>query len=996
MVGLEHAFIRVFAFAFAVGGCVRSEVVVCGDGRICPPATLCDDMHNRCVLAEQLTTCGGNPDGTVCNIGDVPTGLCRDGVCLEPFCGDGYVDSAEDCDGATMPKSDCQEVGFYDPGSLSCTDACLYDVTACTGKCGDDTIDGVEFCDGAPPTGSSCVDLGFDFGALGCSAFCTPALDNCGSIGWSSLGSPTIGFEALWGAAADDVWAGGSAGLYHWNGEVWSLVGGVTNVSVLWGLASNDVFATTANGLWHYDGTSWSEVDTDGLTLGTVHGTASNDLFASAGNGDLAHWNGSAWTIVASTGTFFVGDVFSPAPGQAWIAGMPAQDDEPGLWFWNGTNLTVANVAARGYYYSLWGSSASDVYAVGPDGAVAHFDGNTWSTISLGTETHFLAVGGTSANDVYVSGADVIYHFDGTGWSPMISRGIARAIWGSDSANVFVAADVIRRYRGSAWIYPQAPRGSTLFAVNRSGAETIAVGKQGVALVNNGVYWRATTTGTGQTLRGVWDRVAVGDGGTILSWNGSVWIPVSSSTTNDLYDVWGTSPSDIYAVGRGGALLHYNGSAWSSDPTWSGSDDLVAIAGDATTRWAVGTHAYRWTGSSWTLTEPTPDFLANDVYVDDAGDAWLISAAEVWRYTTSNGNWTNMRDGLPSTNYRSIAGGNGFVYIVGDDGSLSWDGNAWSALELPADIPKLKAVAPAGNAFVFVGEGLVVGINIGSFRTVGFPRAMLDQAAAAGEHDVWGCASGQLVHFDGIVWSTSDLSTMTLPGSPTSCVGVATDSAGGVFLVTELNVLRYATGAWTALGGTVALNDLAAAAASDVWGGSLSGPELFHYTGASWVDARPAGLQSPRDVWAGAANDVWVTGSSTTNTSDSVAFHWNGATWESTPAISADVSVIIGVGSGHAVGAGGQGQIWHWNGATWQSEPAAVLGVSTLAGSAADDVFAGADQLIHYDGTSWTPVRSPFQIYVARMVQSGRSTFGFGHDATYNGGAIRLYRSSSW
>lgn len=985
--------------AVLVAGCLRSEVVSCDDGRTCPAGTLCDDLHGRCILVDQLTSCGDNPDGSVCNIGDLPTGLCRDGICLEPFCGDGFVDPGEECDGQTMPASDCQGVGFYDPGPISCSEACRYNVTACTGRCGDTMINGGEFCDGSPPTGSSCVDLGFDFGSLGCTGFCTPALDACGTIGWSSLGSPALGFTAIWGSSATDVWAGGTAGLFHWNGDEWSPVTTpLGQVNRLWGLAANAVFAIGTNGVYRFDGTSWSKLDTGGRTLGAIHGTAANDLFA-VSSGDLVHWNGSAWSVVASTGSIYVPDVFSPAAGEAWLVGIHPQDGKPGLWHWDGTNLSVANVAARGEYYALWGSSASDVYAVGPQGKVVHFDGSTWSTISLATGTHFLAVGGTSASDVYVSGLDVIYHFDGTSWTPTITKGAAWAIWGSDSNNVFAAAEAIRRYRGDAWVYPTAPTGSTLYAVSTSSTgEMIAVGDQGVALVNNGPYWHTTSTHTLQTLRGVWERIAVGDAGTILTWNGSAWTAKSSGTTADLRDVWGASASDVYAVGLGGTMLHYNGTSWSPEPSWSGSDDLVAIAGKGATRWAVGAHPYRWTGSAWTLTEPYSGFgPVNDVFVDDDGAAWLVTSSEVWRYTTSGG-WTNMRENLPSTNYRSVHGGGGLVYVVGTSGTLFWSPDSWNTLVLPSELPKLDAVAVSsdGSLAVFAGEDLTVATNKYGLavRRVGTPSSPVSDAAAVNDHELWGCADGNLVHFDGVVWSMNSLSDMTLPGTPTQCTSVSLDPAGALLVATDVNVLRFSGGTWSSLGGQGGLWHIAGASATDVWAIETFTGVLVHYTGSSWSDALPPGLTNASDVWVGATNDVWVVGHDANNVATAV--HWNGSAWAAPATFTTTLSVIAGVEAGHAVAGGSGGLIWHWDSAAWQSRPANVIGVAALAGSSKKDVFAAGDQLSHYDGTSWTPVRTPDQTFFTQLVQTNRSTFGFAQSIGSQGDVIRLYRSTPW
>jgi hypothetical protein len=52
----------------------------------------------------------------------------------------------------------------------------------------------------------------------------------------------------------------------------------------------------------------------------------------------------------------------------------------------------------------IWGSSATDVFAVGEDGVVLHYDGAAW-TLATPTRAGLLGVWGSSPGDVYAVGA---------------------------------------------------------------------------------------------------------------------------------------------------------------------------------------------------------------------------------------------------------------------------------------------------------------------------------------------------------------------------------------------------------------------------------------------------------------------------------------------------------------------------------------------------------------------------------------------------------------
>jgi hypothetical protein len=103
--------------------------------------------------------------------------------------------------------------------------------------------------------------------------------------------------------------------------------------------------------------------------------------------------------------------------------------------------------------YGVWGSSGSDVFAVGELGTILHYDGTAWSTMSSGTTEQLYGVWGSSGSDVFAVGLHgSILHYDGTGWSAMSSgtgEHLSR-VWGSSGSDVFaVGVGII--LHGAAW-----------------------------------------------------------------------------------------------------------------------------------------------------------------------------------------------------------------------------------------------------------------------------------------------------------------------------------------------------------------------------------------------------------------------------------------------------------------------------------------------------------------------------------------------------------------
>jgi len=257
-------------------------------------------------------------------------------------------------------------------------------------------------------------------------------------------------------------------------------------------------------------------------------------------------WGTSASDIWAVGGTVSSGTILH-YDGTAW---SPA---------WNGANAIN----------SVWGRSANDVWAVGDAGTILHYNGSAWSSVSSGTTQGLGSVWAASASDVWAAGGFLL-HFNGTTWSIVPSgtiRPVSR-IWGSSASDVWaVAGDgsggEILHYNGSVW--SGISTGFVTFndVFGTSASDVWTVGYDGAILHYNGFTWSSFSSGTQQMLFGVWassgaDVWAVGGANRIiLHYNGFTWSTVYSGTTspNFLYGIWGSSSSDVWAIG-GGTILH--------------------------------------------------------------------------------------------------------------------------------------------------------------------------------------------------------------------------------------------------------------------------------------------------------------------------------------------------------------------------------------------------------------------------------------------------------
>lgn len=147
----------------------------CGNGNI-DFGEFCDGHNLDGATCESFELGGGQLacDGS-CGFDDSRCDL-RFGVC-----GNGVVDERPDfwwgyelCDHDDLDNQTCESLGFQG-GTLACHLSCSFEYSGCFGppSCGNGIIDHiVEECDGEVPAEITCVSLGYDIGSVSCSNAC--------------------------------------------------------------------------------------------------------------------------------------------------------------------------------------------------------------------------------------------------------------------------------------------------------------------------------------------------------------------------------------------------------------------------------------------------------------------------------------------------------------------------------------------------------------------------------------------------------------------------------------------------------------------------------------------------------------------------------------------------------------------------------------------------------------------------------------------------------
>ena len=238
--------------------------------------------------------------------------------------------------------------------------------------------------------------------------------------------------------------------------------------------------------------------------------------------------------------------------------------------------------------YDLWGASWTDVYGVGIDGAIAHFNGSGWQIQQSPAEATLRSVHGVDGQLFAVGDAGSVVRFTGTGWEEVdyAKSNNLEGVWANALTFVVAVGEyTIDLWDGAGWSKMGGSTGHRFHAVWGVNPQNIwAVGDFGKIVRYTNGLWTSQTSPVGNTLRDVWgtspsDVWAVGDGGAVVHYDGSEWAAVESGTLNSLLGIWGSGEDNVYIVGSKGRVLHWNGSEMVDESLPNNEQDLLAVTG---------------------------------------------------------------------------------------------------------------------------------------------------------------------------------------------------------------------------------------------------------------------------------------------------------------------------------------------------------------------------------------------------------------------------------
>jgi len=256
-----------------------------------------------------------------------------------------------------------------------------------------------------------------------------------GGHGWSEIPppDPVSTFSVLTSVSASgpaDAWAAGSyetgnpdkpfaPETLHWDGSSWTLVPfpelpneldsdvgpGIVDISPTdaWLVGAQFATAPARSIIAHWNGTAWSLVTHPGVpALSAVAADGPHDVWAvGTGAGPsfpavIEHYDGSKWTVSATLPGISLSAVTSIGPAAAWAVGTSSDGNATATVKWNGSAWNVVpspNLGSEDSLSGVSGVAGGGVWAVGnwvdfstglgySQPMAMHWDGKAWTAAS--------------------------------------------------------------------------------------------------------------------------------------------------------------------------------------------------------------------------------------------------------------------------------------------------------------------------------------------------------------------------------------------------------------------------------------------------------------------------------------------------------------------------------------------------------------------------------------------------------------------------------------
>jgi len=547
---------------------------------------------------------------------------------------------------------------------------------------------------------------------------------------------------------------------------------------------------------------------------------------------------------------------------------------------YDGTQWRDVSVKTKKNLNAIWGLPTAGpggfvLYVVGQNGKMLRYQNGSWTTIVTGYYATLHDIGGKKLTNLFAVGDNgTVLRFNGTkwnaeNWEPEVTwkNTAFRTVWVEDEFNVWLGGDnstILALDDQNDWIKQPFENGVTVGTVHDIwGFSTLSVWAAtdtGIITVNENKEWKVTFDGSGSDVK----------------LKSIVGVPGGQGTS-----------TNVYAVGDAGKVIKGDGAKW---------------AKETKVEETVGKNVHF--RSTWT----SPDSPNNGVWAMGLDGTVVYEKSGKWVFPTLSQTVRGIF-GVPNKpDQRWVVGQNCLL--------LRSKGNEWTP-DIIKDGPckggkggeTLHAVwgTQSGTKVLAVGDnGVILSWNEDDWNAETGPNNNTNR-------DIWGLSED--VHF-----LVQDGATYLFNGTIWQHTGGGGGSAGFGTSVKDFHVVNGKNGTvqsfdgseWsTTTVGTHALRDIWGASSNDIWAVGDSG-SVYHYNGNKWTNKSLPEDQFAKHfqtnlngVWLGGLSPVYVAGQ------NGWVYTYDSGSWNAEQTVpGTDHFVVYGVNSADVL-LGGKGAIFH-------------------------------------------------------------------------------------
>jgi hypothetical protein len=257
------------------------------------------------------------------------------------------------------------------------------------------------------------------------------------------------------------------------------------------------------------------------------------------------HWNGIEWTLhrimfkticgqQSSQNAYPASSILAFSESEIWVA----QKGDQIAKIENGVQINSICMPWTFSINKIWGTSNNDLYVVGNNGNIAHYNGSQWSKIETGTNLSFIDIAVNSSNEIFICGGNssfgqgiILKSTDGNNFTVFAEGaniyesqlfnpklyGSFSSIWFDQNNTLYSGGNILFQNKFNTWSYV------------KSLPENFIGG-------NPGVYYRGYITKVrGNASNDMW---IVGDRNTVRHFNGLSWQQIGMPYDPNIDIVW--------------------------------------------------------------------------------------------------------------------------------------------------------------------------------------------------------------------------------------------------------------------------------------------------------------------------------------------------------------------------------------------------------------------------------------------------------------------------